>query len=61
MAGGQLSDRARRQVSFDDGSSVPAHAVALATGVSDRHLQAEGADALVGRGVSYGSASAATR
>lgn len=82
VAGGQLTDRARRQalrfgaelitartvtglevkgparqVSFDDGSSVLAHAVVLATGVSYRQLDAPGADDLVGRGVYYGSAS----
>ncbi|SDR83703.1 thioredoxin reductase (NADPH) [Friedmanniella luteola] len=82
VAGGQLTDRARRQalrfgaelitartvtglevkgparqVTFDDGSSVLAHAVVLATGVSYRHLDAPGADELVGRGVYYGSAS----
>jgi thioredoxin reductase (NADPH) len=82
VAGGQLTDRARRQalrfgaelltartvtglevkgparqVTFDDGSSVLAHAVVLATGVSYRQLDASGADDLVGRGVYYGSAS----
>jgi thioredoxin reductase (NADPH) len=46
-----------RQVTFDDGSSVLAHAVVLATGVSYRQLDAAGADDLVGRGVYYGSAS----
>ncbi len=81
VAGGQLTDRARRQalrfgaelltartvtglevdgparrVVFADGSSVLAHAVVLATGVSYRHLDASGADGLVGRGVYYGSA-----
>lgn len=45
-----------REVVFDDGSSVLAHAVVLATGVSYRHLEAAGADGLVGRGVYYGSA-----
>ncbi|GAA1427079.1 response regulator [Microlunatus lacustris] len=82
VAGGQLTERARRQalrfgaelitartvtglevkgparqLTFDDGSSVLAHAVVLATGVSYRHLDAPGADELVGRGVYYGSAS----
>ncbi|WP_375423498.1 FAD-dependent oxidoreductase [uncultured Friedmanniella sp.] len=81
VAGGQLTDRARRQalrfgaelltartvtglevagparrVIFDDGTSVLAHAVVLATGVSYRQLEADGADDLVGRGVYYGSA-----
>jgi len=46
-----------RQVTFDDGSTVLAHAVVLATGVSYRQLDAAGADDLVGRGVYYGSAS----
>jgi thioredoxin reductase (NADPH) len=44
-----------RQVLFDDGSSVLAHAVVLATGVSYRQLAATGAHELVGRGVYYGS------
>jgi thioredoxin reductase (NADPH) len=45
-----------REVVFDDGSAVRAHAVVLATGVSYRQLNAEGAGGLVGRGVYYGSA-----
>ncbi len=45
-----------RQVTFDDGSSLLAHAVVLATGVSYRQLNAPGTDDLVGRGVYYGSA-----
>ena len=82
VAGGQLTDRARRQalrfgaelltprtvtglevqgparrITFDDDTSVLAHAVVLATGVSYRQLDAAGADDLVGRGVYYGSAS----
>jgi len=44
-----------REVLFDDGSSVLAHAVVLATGVSYRQLHAAGADEHVGRGVYYGS------
>jgi thioredoxin reductase (NADPH) len=44
-----------REVMLDDGSVVTAHAVVLATGVSYRHLDAAGADTLVGRGVFYGS------
>ena len=44
-----------RRVLFDDGSSVLAHAVVLATGVSYRQLMAAGAEDLVGRGVYYGS------
>jgi thioredoxin reductase (NADPH) len=45
-----------RQVSFEDGSSVLAHSVVLASGVSYRQLEADGAADLVGRGVYYGSA-----
>lgn len=45
-----------RRVTFDDGTSVLAHAVVLATGVSYRQLDAAGTDDLVGRGVYYGSA-----
>jgi thioredoxin reductase (NADPH) len=45
-----------REVSFDDGSSVLAHAVVLSSGVSYRELGAAGATDLVGRGVYYGSA-----
>ncbi len=81
VAGGQLTERARRQalrfgaelltartvvglepkgpareVTFDDGTSILAHAVVLASGVSYRQLDAPGADELVGRGVYYGSA-----
>ncbi|HZA31905.1 MAG TPA: FAD-dependent oxidoreductase [Propionibacteriaceae bacterium] len=44
-----------RQVSFEDGSSVLAHSVVLASGVSYRQLEADGAADLVGRGVYYGS------
>ena len=45
-----------RQVNFEDGSSVLAHSVVLASGVSYRQLEANGAPELVGRGVYYGSA-----
>nr|WP_312860108.1 FAD-dependent oxidoreductase [Pseudonocardia bannensis] len=45
-----------RAVHFADGSEIRAHAVVLATGVSYRALTAPGVDALVGRGVYYGSA-----
>ena len=41
---------------FADGSTIAAHAVVLATGVSYRSLGVAGADALTGRGVFYGSA-----
>ena len=46
-----------REVVFDDGTVVRSHTVVLATGVSYRHLEASGADDLVGRGVYYGSGS----
>ncbi|HEY8984173.1 MAG TPA: response regulator, partial [Streptomyces sp.] len=45
-----------RVVRFADGSSVAAHSVILATGVSYRQLEAPGAEGLTGRGVFYGSA-----
>ncbi|KAB2586919.1 fused response regulator/thioredoxin-disulfide reductase, partial [Rhodococcus erythropolis] len=45
-----------RTVRFDDGSSVDAHSVILATGVSYRQLSAPGLDTYTGRGVYYGSA-----
>jgi thioredoxin reductase (NADPH) len=45
-----------RVVRFGDGSSIAAHAVILATGVSYRSLDAPGIDDLAGRGVFYGSA-----
>ncbi|MFB9237896.1 FAD-dependent oxidoreductase [Plantactinospora siamensis] len=48
---------ATRLVEFDDGSSVAAHAVVLATGVAYRMLDAPGLAELTGRGVFYGSAS----
>src|SRR5215204_3726708 len=65
VSGGQLTARtvtslaprgSARQVSFEDGSSVLAHSVVLASGVSYRQLEADGAADLVGRGVYYGSA-----
>jgi thioredoxin reductase (NADPH) len=46
-----------REVTFDGGTSVSAHAVILASGVSYRRLDAAGVDDFVGRGVYYGSAS----
>jgi thioredoxin reductase (NADPH) len=46
-----------RTVRFDDGSSIDAHAVILATGVSYRQLPAEGCERLTGAGVHYGAAS----
>jgi thioredoxin reductase (NADPH) len=45
-----------RVVRFGDGSSIAAHAVILATGVSYRSLAAPGVVDLAGRGVYYGSA-----
>jgi thioredoxin reductase (NADPH) len=46
----------KRVVRLDDGRSIGAHAVVLATGVSYRSLGVEGVDDLTGRGVYYGSA-----
>jgi thioredoxin reductase (NADPH) len=45
-----------RRVTFADGTSIDAHTVILATGVSYRRLEAPGLDHLTGRGVYYGSA-----
>jgi thioredoxin reductase (NADPH) len=45
----------KRTVRFDDGGSIDAHAVIVATGVSYRELKAEGCDDLTGKGVHYGS------
>lgn len=45
-----------RTVRFDDGTSIGAHTVILATGVAYRQLPAEGVDEFTGRGVFYGSA-----
>jgi len=47
---------AKRVLRFADGSSIAAHAVVLATGVSYRSLGVAGTDGLTGRGVYYGSA-----
>ena len=44
-----------RTVRFADGSSISAHTVLLATGVSYRKLTAPGMPELTGRGVFYGS------
>jgi thioredoxin reductase (NADPH) len=46
----------KRVLRFADGSTIAAHAVVLATGVSYRSLDVAGADGLTGRGVYYGSA-----
>jgi thioredoxin reductase (NADPH) len=45
----------KRTVRFDDGSSIDAHAVIVATGVSYRELKAEGCTELTGKGVHYGA------
>jgi thioredoxin reductase (NADPH) len=45
-----------RRVTFADGTSIDAHTVILATGVSYRQLDAPGLAGLTGRGVYYGSA-----
>jgi thioredoxin reductase (NADPH) len=45
-----------RRVQFADGTSIDAHTVILATGVTYRQLQAPGLADLTGRGVYYGSA-----
>ena len=45
-----------RRVQFADGSSVDAHTVILATGVSYRQLASPGLDRLTGCGVYYGAA-----
>jgi thioredoxin reductase (NADPH) len=45
-----------RRVSFADGTSIDAHTVILATGVTYRQLAAPGLPELTGRGVYYGSA-----
>ena len=46
----------KRVLRFSDGSTIAAHAVVLATGVSYRSLGVPGCDDLTGRGVFYGSA-----
>ena len=46
----------KRTVRFDDGSSIDARAVIVATGVEYRQLPAEGCDDLTGKGVHYGAA-----
>ena len=45
-----------RTVRFADGTSIDAHTVILATGVSYRQLEAPGLNEMTGRGVYYGSA-----
>ena len=46
----------KRTVRFDDGSSIDARAVIVATGVEYRQLPADGCDDLTGKGVHYGAA-----
>ena len=46
-----------RMIRLSDGSDVASHTVLLATGVSYRRLDAEGAERLTGRGIWYGTAS----
>src|SRR6266568_2178866 len=55
VVGLQVHGSARRVV-FGDGSSVGAHTVILATGVTYRQLAVPGTAELTGRGVFYGSA-----
>ena len=45
-----------RVIEFDDGRTISAHTVILATGVSYRLLEAPGLQSLTGRGVFYGAA-----
>ena len=45
-----------KKLHFDDGSVVSCHALMLSMGVDWRRLDADGADALTGRGVYYGAA-----
>ncbi|MDH6108337.1 thioredoxin reductase (NADPH) [Kitasatospora sp. MAP12-15] len=47
---------AARTLRFSDGSTVSAHSVILATGVTYRQLDVPGAAAMTGRGLYYGSA-----
>ncbi len=51
-----LLDGEPRTLVLDGGTTVTARVVVLATGVTWRTLEAEGADRLVGRGVFYGAA-----
>jgi thioredoxin reductase (NADPH) len=50
-----------RVVTLDDGSELRAGAVVIATGVSYRRMGVERLEALVGRGVFYGSGTSETR
>jgi thioredoxin reductase (NADPH) len=46
----------KRTVRFDDGGSIDAHAVIVATGVAYNELRADGCKKLTGKGVYYGAA-----
>jgi thioredoxin reductase (NADPH) len=50
-----------RAVRFEDGSSLEARTVLVASGVSYRRLEAPGVDALAGRGVYYGASAGDAR
>jgi thioredoxin reductase (NADPH) len=50
-----------RVVLLDGGGEIEARAVIVATGVSYRRLEADGADALTGRGIYYGADAAEAR
>src|SRR6476469_4242575 len=49
-------DAATREVHLDGGDVLRARTIILACGVAWRHLQIDGFDALVGKGISYGAA-----
>jgi thioredoxin reductase (NADPH) len=49
-------DAPAREVHLDGGDVIRARTVILASGVSWRHLEIEGFDRLVGKGISYGAA-----
>ena len=51
-------EEGRRRLTLDDGRTVLARSVVIATGVAYRSLQADGCDDLLNRGVYYGAAQA---
>jgi thioredoxin reductase (NADPH) len=51
-------DRGYRVIELDEGTSIVAHTVLLATGVAYRKLTVEGAERLTGAGLYYGAAAA---
>jgi thioredoxin reductase (NADPH) len=53
-------DAARRRVYLDGGDVIQARTIVIASGVSWRHLEIEGFERLVGRGISYGAARSET-